>query len=144
MGNRRFMLRAYEEANPVRLAWVLADLDDGGPISRDAIIERWLEAWPRFIGRTGKGSVPARIGRAAMTHRAAGILGEARDGWFDIADRGKLTIAAGNLSLVTDEDGVALPPSRWSHRPAAPGELMLEQEALEATRTAGPDERSKG
>lgn len=133
-GNPRFQLRAYTTANPVRVAAIMLDIHGGNlMVSRDSIACAWGMRWPRHVPMTGRKSIRGRIGWSLPMLRAAGICHQDGDHLI-IDDHGLMEMAASNLAAITDQDGVALPPSRWRFEPAVPPELHELSAALEATR----------
>lgn len=122
--NPRYVLRAYESPDASRLATILlAPGDDPAP-------EVWARMWPRHAEVTGRQRIARRITQALSLLKVAGAAhGDGPDIVVDDADL--LRHIAENLSALTDADGVALPPSRWTTRPWTPEWLRGLQAELE-------------
>lgn len=139
-GNRNFQLRAYTNADPVRLCTILDQLAVGAimSVSRDRVADMWKARWPRHAAMTGRHGVRARITRALGMLRAAAICHRDSDPpdpqRIVIADRARLAVAAANLDAVIDVNGEALEPARWRRPPAVPAELRDRFNAREPQR----------
>jgi hypothetical protein len=134
--NLRYELRAYETANSCRLASILTELmtEPPTPIDRDAVASRWEARYPRHMAMTGSSNVRSRVTRGLSLLATANIakgyeVNELRV--IEVNDKDRLALAAGNLAIVEDDQGVALPPSSWSTRPRVPDHLLEVQSALE-------------
>jgi hypothetical protein len=53
---------------------------------------------------------------------------------IEITDTERLHIAAGNLAIVEDDQGMVVPPSAWTTRPKVPDHLREVQGLLEQQR----------
>lgn len=137
-GNPRYLLRAYETADCARLADALRALcadqpRPGDAVPRDTAAAQWAAQWPRHRPHTGRRAIRARIVDALSLLRAAGVC-HADGPNIVVDDPGLLRMAAGNLAVLVDRDGMAVPPARWLSRPACPPALRAVQDTLGAGR----------
>jgi hypothetical protein len=136
--NLRYELRAYESPNCCRLAAFLLKMSDESssyPVSRDAVVDTWAEEYPRHAVMTRRKSLRNRVGNALSLLKVAGMAqpGEAPH-TIEITDTERLHIAAGNLAIVEDNQGMAVPPGAWTQRPEVPDHLREVQGLLEQQR----------
>lgn len=131
-GNPRFRLRAYAQADSVRLALIFEGADQ---LTRDEMISAWAERWPRHAAPDAARNLRRRVSTALNVIVAAGLVVRVGDG-ARVADRENLAMAASNADVVMDEDGVAVRPGLWTRRPTVPADLVHVQEALESQRAA--------
>lgn len=124
----RFQLRAYTQADPVRLASILLALGDR-PVSRAKVREVWAQWWPRHAEATGSNRISRRMSRALLILAAAGIV-HYDDTTVYIDDPGLLFTASANIEVVCDSSGFALPPSSWPRRPMVPPALQSLEDSL--------------
>lgn len=134
--NLRYELRAYEEANACRLAAILRELTVERPtVARDEVAARWAKRYPRHASQTGSKTIRRRIGNALSVLKVAGMV-RVHDAAIVVIDSGRLKLAAENLAIVEDGQGMAVRPTLWSHRPAVPEHLLTVQGPLEQQRLA--------
>lgn len=130
--NLRFELRAYEDTDCCRLANFILGLttEPPLPVKRDQVISLWREGYPRHAEITGRRSVPRRVGDALWTLKVAEIA-RVIDHEIEVVNLEYLQMSAGNLAIVEDAEGVAVPPGRWTERPVVPPHLLATQRILE-------------
>lgn len=132
--NPRFVLRAFEDSNAVRLASILCELSDERStraLSREHVAAVWTVQCPRHLHGSGKRNVNGRI-REGLSYLKAARLVAVDGDTVTILDLPPLQTAASNLPIVTDEQGVSRPPSQWPVRPAVPDRLRAVQQTLAA------------
>lgn len=131
--NLRYELRAYTTTDASRLAsFLLArTTEPPQPIPRDAIVDDWKDKYPRHAEATGKQSVRSRVTKALALLKNADIACGHEGGTIQVTNVQLLGMAAANLAILEDANGVALPPSEWVIRPNAPAHLEAIQATLE-------------
>jgi hypothetical protein len=130
--NRRFLLRAFETTDAARVATILLQI--GKPATtRDEIRQRWAAWRPVDAQSTGSRSVSSRMNRGLHLLSVAGVV-QREDRRVVILDAVLLAMAARNLEILQDADGMSLPPSQWVRRPEAPESLRDIQDVLESKR----------
>lgn len=138
-GNPRYVLRAFEHTNPVRTAFLIkwftrpAEGDPSPTINRSVLIDSWKSRYPRHAAATGRRRISYRVSQSLHVLKAAGIIDYDLEQVTVLSPK-LLAMAADNLEIVEGPDGTALPPSRWSQRPACPPELLTVQDVLEESR----------
>lgn len=134
--NPRFELRAYEHTNSCRLAAILRELASrfGTVVPREAVKARWAELSPRHADQTGSKSITNRLSNGLTLLKVAGIAhGDGPN--IVVTNQVLLEMAANNLAIVQDNEGVAIRPGLWERRPEVPEHLLPVQSALEQERT---------
>lgn len=129
--NLRYLLRAFEDTAPCRLAALIVDT---GETNRDALRAAWAQRYPRHAGQRGRKSIRARVGRAITLLKVAGVV-TVDDTTVHVLNRAELEMAARNLDLLQTPDGTSLPPREWPRRPEAPERLRPVQDIRERGRT---------
>lgn len=71
-GNPRFLLRAFEHIDAVRMAFLTALLLDSADVTTDAIVGCWAQRTPRHFCCTGRRSIRARVGRGTAADGQCG------------------------------------------------------------------------
>lgn len=126
----RNALRAFETPNACRLAAILKELaDENRGASRDDIVARWAQLYPRHTMHTGRRSIRNRIGKILHLLRTAKIA-RADGDRIVVIDPAMLEIAVANLAIVVDEDGVAIPRHHLQKRPNVPAYLQALQQRV--------------
>lgn len=128
-GNLRYQLRAFTQADPVRLAAILLALDEHGTVARHKIAPAWRQWWPRHSELTGNGRIAVRVSRGLTMLRAAGVCHHDHV-TVHIDDPGLLVMAGANVAVICGGDGFALPPSQWPRRPTVPAHLQALEDEL--------------
>ena len=132
--NLRYELRAYESAGCCRLASFILRLMPPDTVDRDAVADLWAEQYPRHTTLSGKNNVRGRISSALTLLKTAGIAQPVEGQAIEVVSHEHLRLVAGNLAIVEDAQGIAVPPSLWSERPLVPDYLQEVQAALEQQR----------
>lgn len=131
VGNRRYLLRAYETPDSARLAHLLIGMR-APTVTRDRVVDEWTTRRPADAARR---SIRKRVNYGA--HLLSVIQAIHREGHLiTVVDRDRLAMVARNLEVLENQEGYALPPSQWLRRPEAPADLRDIQDELERTRTA--------
>lgn len=135
--NLRYELRAFEDKDACRTAALIVALagEPPAPVSRSAIAMRWAQIYPRHATLTGRRNIRSRIKDGLNKLAVAGVVRRG-DGLVYVIDAGRLAMSAGNLRILVDDDGAAIPPAQWVRRPAAPLHLHHVQQPLETHRQA--------
>lgn len=135
--NLRYELRAYEEPDSCRLASILQEMLTQGrtAVTRDEIASLWAERYPRHVPMTGRRKIPTRVSGALSLMRTAQIVQTQDPDIVTIVDRESLGLAATNLQIIEDSEGMYIRPGLWSSRPTVPSHLLPAQDLLEQTRT---------
>lgn len=129
--NGHFLLRAYQEADSARTASIVLSLAGRGDVpevTRAAIAAEWASRYPRHVGLTGNRSIRNRVSKRLSMLRLVRAVTVAGPVVAVGPDGEALQMIAANLAVVEAEDGVALPPSKWTAVPAVP-ELLRQDQA---------------
>jgi hypothetical protein len=130
-GNPRFLLRAYESADPVRLAVLLTSVPpEARPVARDTLATEWAQRWPRHAAQTGNSNIRSRIRHGLSMLSAVGIVSVDSSGNVGVVDEKLLAMAAANEAIIFNDAGESRPPSEWPARPVAPEVLRAVQEEV--------------
>lgn len=143
-------LRAYTDADTVRTAAAVITVATPTQLaSRKNVITTWEGWFPHLVRITGNYSIPERVRRSlAQLHQsrilhlgsnADTVLFGSPSDTIIIDHYPNLVTAAGNLGVVSSEEGFTVPAAQWEHLPAVPAHLKDELRALLYT-TAPIDE----
>ena len=131
VGNPRYLLRAFEQTDPTRTAYLaVVLLRTADTTTRDDLAALWAQRYPRHCGLTGRRSIRSRIGRGLSLLRLVHALTVDGCTVGRGSDPDALMLAASNLAAIENMAGAALPPSQWFWRPHVPDHLRAVQTTL--------------
>lgn len=132
--NLDYQLRAYQTADACRWASIIQELAADSRVSRDDLVARWAQRYPRHVQLTGRYNIRSRIKKMMPLLKVAGIVATEVTGvvGVDAADTivlnpAYLAIAASNLAIVEDSDGANVVPGSWPSCPNVPEYLRATQ-----------------
>jgi hypothetical protein len=131
-------LNAYSNPDACRLAEILRELcwaANIDAIPRNHVVARWTVLHPRHVTQTSRRSIHSRVTRGLSLLKTAGIA-EGQDGQIVLLNSDRLLLSAGNLSIVQDDQGIAIRPGLWTRRPSVPSHLQAISDKLEESRQA--------
>lgn len=135
--NLRYELRAYEDPDACRLASILREAMSRRTttVMRDEVAPVWAKRYPRHAAQTGRRNIHSRVSRALSLMRTAQIVQTPDPDTITIVDAQRLGLAASNLLIIEDNEGMPIRPGLWSSRPVVPPHLLPAQDLLEQTRS---------